>query len=201
MPHHAGNALGSGSLSELRVLDLRGNGITSVGLAFLAETLIETHRVRQYELQVAHPRRYLRRQDHTDGVGRHHLGLLQGHLQVGGGCQGLGCYRRTNYSLGLKDETVGRASSLDLWSCRGVQLEFDGDWPAAEGEGTWAAEEHTGMEARHAGGWVSPCPHLEQLLLSYNYIGAEGVAALTEVSTTGPWELTLMFNSGELHFT
>lgn len=35
----AGAALGSGRLRNLRVLDLRGNGITSVGLCFLIEAL------------------------------------------------------------------------------------------------------------------------------------------------------------------
>lgn len=105
-----GSALGSGCLANLRKLDLRGNGITSVGLCFFVEALLE-------------------------GIDSDHL------------------------------------SDDD-----------DNDKDADEdGEGISSRQRQRQEKPDH----LSPCPQLEEILLSYNYIGSEGALNLAEVISLG----------------
>lgn len=131
-----GALLGSGACVNLRVLDMRGNGITSVGLCFFVEELMVSMVVAR------------------EGGG-------------GGNGEGEGKEGERGDAVTTTTATVGATSMYQRH-----YLHYQPDDAGSRGSSSATVPS-------------SPCPHLTELLLAFNYIGSEGVLALAEAVTLG----------------
>lgn len=154
-----GALLGSGRLRQLRFLDLRGNGITAVGLCMFLEALLLGAKAAAAAAAEAS------RPHHAFGGAAGGQGKEAGTASVAEAsvdpyCNAASFYRRFYLH---EDASGGASSSPPSTSDRAVE---EGRPPPAPA-------------------LLSPCPFLACIDLSFNYIAEEGAAALAEAVHMG----------------